>query len=332
MQDRLYGLDALRGMAAIVVVVFHLGLPVEGAHLAVDFFFMLSGFVMARTYEARLQQRLISGWRFLAKRYKRLWGWMALGTIIGLLAVWGDRGFSTDLAVTFALMMAMLPAFNMAETPYLLNQPLWSIVYELVANAFHAIVLVHLNKLALLIVAALCAIGLAWAISAHGFPRGGFPEYHWLTLLRVGLAYILGIVLWRMWGDTPPLRIPFGAAFAALPAYVLMVWVWDWAYAPLVFILVLAPLMMMGGLNIRITSAKTREAAALLGAMSFPLYAVHYPAIQLLQHSWGFPVLAIIGAGLWLRYGRPRGQAEGTATETAEDKGAMRPAASITPS
>ena len=74
MNTRLLGLDALRGIAAIMVVMFHLGLPMMGSHLAVDFFFMLSGFVMARTYDERLQTGAMSPLAFMIKRYRRLWG------------------------------------------------------------------------------------------------------------------------------------------------------------------------------------------------------------------------------------------------------------------
>lgn len=290
----------MRGLAAIVVVAFHLGLPIQGAHLAVDFFFMLSGFVMARTYEARLRSGELGGLRFLVGRYRRLWGWMALGTGIGLVAVWGQHGFSGDLGVAAILMLAMLPAFNLPATPYLLNLPLWSIVYELLANAAHGLGLARMGRAGIAILAALCAAGLGWAIATAGFPRGGFAEYHWLVLLRVGTAYALGILIYRWWGDTPPLQVPLALAFAALPAYVLAVWVWPWQWAPLVFILLLAPLMMFGGMRARFVSPGALESAGLLGTISFPLYALHYPAIQLLQLDWGFAGLAAIGFGIWL--------------------------------
>ncbi len=308
MTDRLPGLDALRGLAAIVVVAFHLGLPIVGAHLAVDFFFMLSGFVMARTYEVRLRDGSLGAGRFFAKRYRRLWGWMALGTSIGLLAALGQYGFSGELALAYALMLAMVPALNVASAPYLLNMPLWSIVYELVANAAHGLGLARMGNRGLALLALLCAVGLGWTIAAAGFPRGGFAEYHWLVLLRVGLAYVLGILVWRLWGDTPPLRVPFALSFVALPAYVGAVYLWPWEYAPLAFIVLLAPLMMFGGMRARFESARTLEAATKLGALSFPLYAVHYPAIQLLRLDWGPAALAAIAIAwvLWRRRARLR--------------------------
>ena len=91
--DRLYGLDALRGMAAMVVLFMHV-FGFAAGHLAVDFFFMLSGFIMARTYEPRLQGRTIGAGQFLMGRYRRLGPAMAAGASTGLaiyLAAGGNR-------------------------------------------------------------------------------------------------------------------------------------------------------------------------------------------------------------------------------------------------
>lgn len=294
----------MRGIAAIVVVLFHLGLPIHGAHLAVDFFVMLSGFVMARTYEGRLRAGTLGAGAFLKARYKRLWGWMALGTSMGLLAALGEYGWSGELGLAWVLMLALVPAVNLPATPYLLNLPLWSIVYELVANAVHALGLARLGKAGLVLVALACALGLVWIIPAAGFPRGGSAEYHWLVLPRVGLAYVLGILIYRLWGDTSPLRVPFGFAALALPVYVFAVWLVPWDFAPLAFVLLLAPLMLFGGLRVQFSSPLALEAATKLGALSFPLYALHYPAIRLLRLEWGWAMLALVGLAIWGWYKR----------------------------
>ena len=76
------GLDGLRGMAALFVAMRHISffhnLGVHGGYLAVDLFFVLSGFVIANAYEARLASGL-SAKRFLALRYVRLWPVYAAG-------------------------------------------------------------------------------------------------------------------------------------------------------------------------------------------------------------------------------------------------------------
>lgn len=299
MNNRLLGLDALRGLAAIVVVLFHMGLPIGGAHLAVDFFFMLSGFVMARTYEERLTTGQISPFSFMQKRYKRLWGWMAFGTSIGLLAYVLKDGASVELVFSFALMMALVPALNVPAAPYFLNVPLWSIVYELVANLCHALGLARMGKKGLAGFALVCFAGLAWATHTAGFPRGGFVEYHWLTLFKVGASYTMGILIWRLSGDIPPIKVPFSAAFAALPVYCLCVYLWNPPYAPLVFVAVIAPLMMFGGMNAVIPHGASARWASALGDVSFPLYAVHYPIIMLITLPGGGLMVTAIGLLTW---------------------------------
>ncbi|MEM7688695.1 MAG: acyltransferase [Pseudomonadota bacterium] len=299
MNTRLLGLDALRGLAAIMVVVFHLGLPMMGAHLAVDFFFMLSGFVMARTYEERLRTGAMGPLAFMIKRYRRLWGWMALGTSVGLIAMILQFGLSGELLISFALMVSLLPALNVPTAPYFLNIPLWSIIYELVANIAHALGLARMNTRALGLFALACFAGLSWATFTVGFPWGGLAEYHWLSLFKVGASYTAGILIWRLWGDTPPIKVPFAAAFAALPLYCALAWFWNPPILPLIFVAVIAPLMMFGGMGARIERENHARLASTLGDISFPLYAVHFPVIMLLNEAGGPVIAAAIGVLVW---------------------------------
>lgn len=81
------GLDGLRGVAAIMVVLFHaqglnrVDLTFPSAYLAVDLFFMLSGFVIAHAYEKKLKSGL-SVWRFFKIRAVRLYPLYLFGTIL----------------------------------------------------------------------------------------------------------------------------------------------------------------------------------------------------------------------------------------------------------
>src|SRR5690606_9603166 len=90
MAGRLHGLDALRGVASILVLCFHvIGLfgqwrVFDRAWLAVDFFFMLSGFVMARTYESAMRDKRLGAIAFFRVRYRRLWAPVAFGTMLGI--------------------------------------------------------------------------------------------------------------------------------------------------------------------------------------------------------------------------------------------------------
>src|SRR5262245_14845562 len=88
--SRLETLDAMRGVAAIVVVTFHLGSLLPGAttegYLAVDFFFALSGYVLARTYDARLEHGMES-LDFIRRRIIRLYPLYLIGFSLGAASI-----------------------------------------------------------------------------------------------------------------------------------------------------------------------------------------------------------------------------------------------------
>src|ERR1700722_3197255 len=84
-------LDGLRGVAAISIVVFHysqnLGWELlPNAYLAVDFFFMLSGFVIAHAYEARLRSGQTVA-EFMQRRLIRLYPLYWLGTTLPIILI-----------------------------------------------------------------------------------------------------------------------------------------------------------------------------------------------------------------------------------------------------
>ena len=90
---RLAGIDALRGIAALLVLGLHTNAVFGGlgqfskGYLGVDFFLILSGYLMARITEPRVAGRLSPG-QFMIARYKRFWGMVALGSLIGVPYLW----------------------------------------------------------------------------------------------------------------------------------------------------------------------------------------------------------------------------------------------------
>lgn len=304
--NRLHGLDALRGIAALAVVVMHAHAlfpefpdVFPRGYLAVDFFFMLSGYVMARTYEPRLAGGMAT-WRFFAARYRRLWPTMAVGGILFLpFLAEGTRGEDLVLWKVALVNLLLLPN-PWAGNYFALNVPAWSIFFELVANAGHAL----LWKVRSSLIALLVVVAFAWlARAAHGFGHldlGSRQGELWAGLARVATAYAMGVLVWRWWGER---RLD---PLAALPALLLMPmwfaigdkvdgtnWLWDIA-----FVAVVALPVLLGGLAM--TGA--RAIAQWAGALSFPLYAIHYPLLYWLR-AGGMPApLAIAGcvAGAWL--------------------------------
>lgn len=140
-------LDALRGIAAIGVVIFHMQLAfnplgVPGGYLAVDLFFMMSGVVLSHAYEPRFRAGM-GVVDFMRARLIRLYPLYLLGTLLGIAVTvaslhgrnsqgWGQA------ALLQAAVRALLFVPNFSTTPvnqlFPLNIPCWSLFLELVVN------------------------------------------------------------------------------------------------------------------------------------------------------------------------------------------------------
>jgi peptidoglycan/LPS O-acetylase OafA/YrhL len=287
--DRLLGLDMLRGVAALCVVALHLQW-INADHprvfakgfLAVDLFFMLSGYVMARVYEDRMAGGL-SPRSFFVARYRRLWPIMAIGGAIGLPRLFLVAPDNTNFAIaaTFNLLLLPFPAKDLA---FPLNFPAWSIFFELTVNLIHGLVLWRLGTRWLAVLVAAIIPLTAWAAFHSGtLDVGAHTEDYFLALARAMLGHVIGIILYRWWRDAPTVPIPSWAAFAAMPVLFGSSWllgVNDWRI-DLCFIVLVCPLLIAGGLRFTAAAGSVLGfAAAALGALSFPLYAVHLPVIQ----------------------------------------------------
>jgi peptidoglycan/LPS O-acetylase OafA/YrhL len=279
---RIHGLDGLRGLAALGVVGFHAhttfaafpGWWAKG-YLAVDFFMMLSGYVMARTYEDRMREGLgTTG--FFKLRYRRLWLTMAIGGLIGIPYLWVMAGDPLRFAGSLALNLALVPA-PLNNELFPLNGPAWSIFYELLANVLHAALLWRLSDRALLALAAvLLALLAAFARIKGDVDFGALAPHLGPAIVRSLAAYTCGILLWRQWRDEPPVRVPTLLSFVALPLLMLAPFAaLGWGY-DIAFIALACPLLIAGGLRLE-GAAKW---AAWSGALSFPLYAVHLPVLR----------------------------------------------------
>ncbi len=280
---RLTGLDALRGVAALAVVLMHThalfpSFPdyAPKAYLAVDFFFVLSGFVMARTYEHRLAKGYGAG-RFFAARYHRLWPTMLLGALL-FLPFLNEATHDPDWHWQSQVLpnLLLLPSLS-SDNLFPLNVPAWSIFFELVANLIHGLVLWRLRLRWIAAIALLSLIGIVQAAMTLGnFDIGSAHGQLLAGLFRVGVTYCMGIALWRVWGER---RLHGYIGLLALLALPLAFTVSDnalhgWIY-DLGFVLLACPLLMLGALAI----SRGTGLAKISGDLSFPLYAVHYPIL-----------------------------------------------------
>jgi peptidoglycan/LPS O-acetylase OafA/YrhL len=252
------------------------GTPVFArGYLAVEFFLMLSGFLMAYAQEARLTQPV----RFMARRYLRLWPVMALGGLIGLPRLFALSDSVADFAAAAVLNLALLPVW-WGTFAFPLNIPAWTIFYELVANALHVFLFrrVRLSAICLgivLLAPIMVGIGMLW----NGFDVGARSWDFAVGLPRILFAYLIGVALGRIWRERPPPPIPPLLAIPAMPAILALGW-WlgldrTWHF-DMLFTVIACPLMIAGGMRL----ARFHRAAGLAGQLSFPLFAVQMPILE----------------------------------------------------
>lgn len=298
-------LDGMRGAAAIAVMLHHVEMLLLGTaflragYLAVDFFFMLSGFVIASAYERRFAEGLTPQ-AFTWLRIKRLWPVMAVGVIAGALAV---RGMGPpELSLRFAAQLAFLPVILGALPLYPLNGVEWSLFFELFANVVHSVFL-KMATVRLLLVLAVIALPLmaiaAWLNGNLGIGDrgvnflGGFP--------RVLFSYTLGVILFRVRSRGFMLSVPVSGALliATLPLVFLVDGfvrgvVSPWIVDVLIAATLLPALVAVGAAAS--LSPRFQPAARILGALSYPLYAVHLPAVAIAAALYGRGAAAAVFA------------------------------------
>ncbi len=294
---RLAGLDALRGIAALLVMGLHANAVFGGlgafskGYLGVDFFLMLSGFLMARITEPKLAAGLMPR-RFMIARYQRFWGMVAIGSLIGIPYLWTRSGgewwpFLPALLANFAL----LP-WPVANLLFALNIPAWTIFAELVANAAHVFALRRLTDRAL--AALTLALGglVIWvAINWGSLDLGARPGHIWAAGPRIFFAYCLGITLWRWRQMKVLIPLPGFVVLLAMPLAIMGSWYLGWKtwQFDVTFVILLCPLI------ISAASAITRQTwlGWLSAAISFPVFAIHLPILEAVRELGGGKTQAI---------------------------------------
>lgn len=290
---RLPGLELLRFVAAICVLLLHVravfgGQQVFGrGYLGVDFFLMLSGFLMARVQEPRLAAGMAPG-AFLRARWWRLWPMMTAALIIGLPMQWLRSHGLWDFAWVAAANLLLLPVWGHVFT-FPVNIPAWTILYELVCNAAHVLALRRVRGWAFAALLMLLAGGEVWLCRHYaGVNVGPKPETALAGLVRCMFAYVLGIGLARLWTVRRAPPLPWWLALPAMPAILAGSWalgirVW---WFDLAFVMLACPLMLAGALRLQ----GLGRTAGWLGQFAFPVFALQMPILQGSQH---------LGAGYW---------------------------------
>jgi peptidoglycan/LPS O-acetylase OafA/YrhL len=284
-------LDAMRGVTALAVLTLHVCKLFDlrywptNAHLGVDFFFLLSGLVIANAYEPRLQ----AGWSlaaFARKRVIRLAPMILVGGALGLAVLGMRQILEGDLGWS-AVAMAAAPNLLLAPSPALLsfrpfgfplNMPFWSLSAEVVINLAYAATARRLTDVRLGLAIGVALAALAAMVRLRGtFNIGFYWSDYGLALVRAAFPFLVGVALSRA-----ARRLPDGApvrqgAVAVLAAILLTPLFAD---AGVQFALVALgfPALLVLGLTAP-ASRHVRGLSHALGELSYPLYAVHYPIV-----------------------------------------------------
>jgi peptidoglycan/LPS O-acetylase OafA/YrhL len=292
-------LDALRGVAALLVIAFHARayglLPdhvADRAYLAVDFFFCLSGYVIAYAYEDKLRTDLTTS-SFLRRRLARFYPLYLAGLGLGIAKALaqvasGDTNALSLSKISVALGAGLffLPVVGLGPVwqLYPVNPPAWSLLWELIVNAAYAS-LVRRGGIRLLNgVLVLAAISLIGAAYHHGSLDGGsMVSDWWLAVPRVVFSFTMGVIIFgHHKGDgMRTAQFPF-LSIGLLAALGLSLVIpvraqWSVLY-DLLFVMVVSPSLISYASAIE-PSMTARTPFRFLGAISFPAYTLHYPLI-----------------------------------------------------
>ncbi len=302
-RSRYYSLDAMRGFAAICVVATHFQERyAPSAYLAVDFFFVLSGFIIAEIYGKRLSRGLpFQG--FMTARIKRLYPLYLIGILVGLVQIilltgWGLRDQSAiDLLVSTVVNGVFLPSpmYFLQTKPmqgmFPINGPAWSMFWELLVNIVFALWLFRLSIRALCGVALVSAALLVFVGLHYGMLNIG---WEWPSavggLPRVMFSFTAGVAISRLFGGMPAWRKGWAAI---VPCLLLMICIAAPVplllrpYYDLMFATALAPLIVMLGLFLEMP-AKVETWATWVGYISYPVYILHRGVIGVFKPVAGW--------------------------------------------
>ena len=318
-------LDGLRGVAALMVLLYHVfndaksffvwPTPVGELYhsfLGVDFFFILSGFVMGYAYDNRLSPDpfpkgrgdTLTFWGFVKRRLIRLHPMVVMGVLLGVVAflIQGCTKWDGSEVTIEAVMWAMLLALFLIPAPsgldvrgnteaFPLNGPHWSLFFEYIGSLLYGLLLHRLSTRWLRVWVACGIVSLA---SYALLQEDGGVAYGWSSepnnllggALRMLYAYPMGLLMARMFRKRQPKPIK-GPVFLlsslglmALLGLPLFGGKDTETIYQLVCLFSFFPAIIWFGARGTVCGWRQR-AVSFLGRLSYPLYAVHFPLIYL---------------------------------------------------
>lgn len=306
-------LDGLRGVAALMVVAFHvmethtggnhLVQIINHGYLAVDFFFVLSGFVIGYAYDDRWGKMTLGG--FFKRRLIRLHPMIIMGMIVGAATFYfQDGGWfgGIHLVPVWKMLLVMVIGFTLIPVPtsmdirgwqemHPLDGPGWSLFFEYIGNILYALFVRKFSKTLLAILVAISGAALIHlAVSSpQGDVIGGWsvtPQQLRIGFTRLMYPFFAGLLLSRI---VKPGSIKNAFTWCSLIIIAIFsipriggsehLWM-NGLYDSLTIILIF-PLVVYMGASGEVKNKFASKLCKFLGDISYPIYITHYPLIYI---------------------------------------------------
>lgn len=315
-------LDGLRGVAALMVIWYHVfeGYAFAGGttidtfnhgYLAVDFFFILSGFVIGYAYDDRWGKNFTMK-DFIKRRLIRLHPMVIMGAIVGAITFYIQGSVQWDgthIGISMVMLSLLCTIFFIPAMPgvgyevrgngemFPLNGPCWSLFFEYIGNILYALFIRRLSNKALTIVVVLLGVALAsfaifnvsgygnigvgWTLDGVNFIGG---------LLRMLFPFSMGMLLSR---NFKPMKLR-GAFWICTLVMIALFAVPYWEGTESIctngiyeaFCIIIAfPILLWIGASGTTTDKKSTQICKFLGDISYPIYVIHYPFMYLF-YAW----------------------------------------------
>ena len=308
-------LDGLRGVAALMVIFSHVfeafaTSPIDQrfnhGYLAVDFFFILSGFVIGYAYDDRWKTMTTKD--FIKRRLIRLHPMVVLGAVLGVIAfcIQGcEKWDGTQVSISMVMLALLINLFLIPAVPgsgpeirgngemYPLNGPSWSLFFEYIGNIMYALFIRRMSTKALTALVVLAGIGLA-SFAIFNFSGAGHLGVGWTMeeynliggFLRVLFSFSIGLLMSRVFKPIP-VKGAFWICSLAIVVLLSMPYVgngealWMNGIYDSVCAILIFPMLVYLGASGKTTDKHSARICKFLGDISYPLYMVHYPLIYL---------------------------------------------------
>lgn len=293
-------LDALRGLAAMAVMTRHSGdfwnFQIPRSYLAVDLFFLLSGFVIASAYDRKVASGQLNIWGFMKVRLIRLYPLFALSLLFSIVPFALNTVYSAsptlsigNFALTVFFTACILPSrFTSSLGMFAINGPYWSLFFELVTNFFYVLIRPIMGRkghvlLVLVTGAALAAgailedtLNFGFSISWHSYVAG---------FVRATFGIFFGLLLYqisdRKYRVLRYLKFPVVALPISISVFFIPIFTKNNGLLDILIVALLLPIIVL----LAAKPGRSRVGFLLvgLGTISYALYVFHQPVAQLLE-------------------------------------------------